>query len=130
MQVNDETAVWGAAGDSCLMTLTGLDIMQLSSGTVLCTPSNVVPVTSYFEAQVVVFDIKVPITSGFPVILHHQSLNEPASVIKLVATIDKATGEIIKKSPRYVLTVGLLHGSTLITNLDMVGIYQKDQRRQ
>jgi hypothetical protein len=29
MQVNDETANWGAAGDSCLMTLTGIDIMQL-----------------------------------------------------------------------------------------------------
>jgi hypothetical protein len=29
MQVNDDTATWGAAGDSCLMTLTGLDIMQL-----------------------------------------------------------------------------------------------------
>ncbi|KAM3581643.1 hypothetical protein VKS41_005807 [Umbelopsis sp. WA50703] len=114
MQVNDETAVWGAAGDSCLMTLTGLDIMQLSSGTVLCTPSNVVPVTSYFEAQVVVFDIKVPITSGFPVILHHQSLNEPASVIKLVATIDKATGEIIKKSPRH-----LSKGSTATVRIKL-----------
>lgn len=29
MLVNDETANWGAAGDSCLMTLTGIDIMQL-----------------------------------------------------------------------------------------------------
>jgi len=101
LQVNDETANWGAAGDSCLMTLTGLDIMQLSSGTVLCTPTNLVPVTSSFVAQIVVFDIKVPITSGFPIILHHQSLNEPASIVKLVATIDKATGEIIKRNPRH-----------------------------
>lgn len=29
MQVNDETAMWGAAGDSVLMTLSGLDIMNL-----------------------------------------------------------------------------------------------------
>jgi translation elongation factor EF-1alpha len=77
-------------------------LLFISSGTVLCKPTNLVPVTSTFEAQIVVFDIKIPITSGFPVILHHQSLNEPASIVKLVATIDKATGEIIKKNPRYV----------------------------
>ncbi|CAO3693728.1 unnamed protein product [Umbelopsis ramanniana] len=114
MQVNDDTATWGAAGDSCLMTLTGLDIMQLSSGTVLCTPAHPVPVTSTFIAQLVVFDIKVPITSGFPVILHHQSLNEPASIVKLIATIDKATGEVIKKNPRH-----LSKGSTATVRIKL-----------
>lgn len=29
MQVNDESASWGAAGDSVLMTLAGLDILNL-----------------------------------------------------------------------------------------------------
>lgn len=29
MQVNDETSTWAAAGDSVLMTLSGLDIMNL-----------------------------------------------------------------------------------------------------
>ncbi|KAF9355325.1 hypothetical protein BGX34_010544, partial [Mortierella sp. NVP85] len=35
------------------------------------------------------------------VIVHHQSHNEPGSVSKLIATIDKGTGEIIKKNPRH-----------------------------
>ncbi|KAL0083666.1 P-loop containing nucleoside triphosphate hydrolase protein [Phycomyces blakesleeanus] len=102
MQVNDEPANWGAAGDSVLMTLSGLDIMNLSTGCVLCSPLHPVPVTSSFVAQIIVFDIKVPITSGFPVILHHQSLNEPASITKLLSTIDKSTGEVLKRNPRHI----------------------------
>ncbi|KAG0176932.1 HBS1-like protein [Apophysomyces sp. BC1034] len=105
MQVNDEPSNWAAAGDSVLMTLSGLDIMTLSTGCVLCSPLAPVPVTTSFTAQIVVFDIKVPITSGFPVILHHQSLNEPASIVKLLSVLDKATGEVIKKNPRH-LTKG------------------------
>ncbi|KAG9302906.1 hypothetical protein G9A89_022322 [Geosiphon pyriformis] len=101
IEVSDESAKWAAAGDYTLMTLTGLDIMQLSTGAILCSPFHPVPVTSHFLAQIVVFDVKVPITRGLPVILHHQSLDEPASVIKLVAVMDKSTGEIIKKNPRH-----------------------------
>ncbi|KAI7847354.1 P-loop containing nucleoside triphosphate hydrolase protein [Circinella umbellata] len=101
LQVSDESSNWGAAGDSVLMTLSGLDIMNLSSGCVLCNPLSPVPVTSTFTAQIVVFDLKVPITNGYPVILHHQSLDEPASIIKLECILDKSTGEIIKRNPRH-----------------------------
>ncbi|KAI9488306.1 P-loop containing nucleoside triphosphate hydrolase protein [Zychaea mexicana] len=101
LQVNDDTATWGAAGDSVLMSLTGLDIMNLSSGCVLCNPLHPVPVTTSFTAQIVVFDLKVPITNGYPVILHHQSLDEPASIVKLNAVLDKSTGEVIKRNPRH-----------------------------
>ncbi|KAJ8653690.1 translation elongation factor Tu [Lichtheimia ornata] len=101
MQVNDETSTWAAAGDSVLMTLSGLDIMNLSNGCVICNPQFPVPVTSTFTAQIVVFDIKIPITAGFPVVLHQQSLDEPASIIKLLCTLDKSTGEVTKRNPRH-----------------------------
>ncbi|CAO3640610.1 unnamed protein product [Cunninghamella blakesleeana] len=101
IQVNEESTTWGAAGDSVLMSISGLDILNLSTGCVLCNPLEPVPVTTTFTAQIVVFDIKVPITSGFPIILHHQSLNEPASIIKLISTLDKSTGEVIKRNPRH-----------------------------
>ncbi|KAI8098828.1 P-loop containing nucleoside triphosphate hydrolase protein [Halteromyces radiatus] len=101
LQVNDETTNWGAAGDSILMTLSGLDILNLSTGCVLCTPLQPVPITTTFTAQIVVFDIKIPITSGFPVILHHQSSNEPASITKLLCSLDKSTGEVVKRNPRH-----------------------------
>ncbi|ORZ01606.1 P-loop containing nucleoside triphosphate hydrolase protein [Syncephalastrum racemosum] len=101
IQVDDETSNWAAAGDSVLITLTGLDVLNLSTGCVLCSPSKPVPVTTSFTAQIVVFDVKIPITCGFPVILHHQSLDEPASIIKLVAQLDKSTGQVVKRNPRH-----------------------------
>ncbi|RUP50958.1 hypothetical protein BC936DRAFT_136873 [Jimgerdemannia flammicorona] len=101
LEVNDESAKWAVAGDSVLVSLTGLDIVQLSTGSVLCASSYPVPVTSEFIARIVVFDVKVPITSGFSIDLHHQSLNEPAVITKLLAVIDKSTGEIVKKNPRH-----------------------------
>ncbi|KAF7731825.1 HBS1-like protein [Apophysomyces ossiformis] len=116
MQVNDESANWAAAGDSVLMTLSGLDIMNLSTGCVLCSPLAPVPVTSSFTAQIVVFDIKVPITSGFPVILHHQSLNEPASIVQLLSVLDKSTGEVIKKNPRYLAEMTIQSKELTIKN--------------
>ncbi|KAF9920366.1 HBS1-like protein [Linnemannia zychae] len=101
MEVNDEPTRWAAAGDSVLLTLTGIDQLQVSTGAVLCARDAPIPVTTHFAAQIVVFDVKIPITVGFPIIMHHQSQNEPGVVSKLVATIDKVTGEIEKKNPRH-----------------------------
>ncbi|GAA5812847.1 hypothetical protein MFLAVUS_006306 [Mucor flavus] len=106
MQVNEEPATWAAAGDSVLMTLVQLDILNLSNGCIVCTPSRPVPVTSLFEAQIVVFDIRIPITPGYPIVLHHGSLDEPAFVYKLIEVLDKSTGEVIKRNPRC-LTKGM-----------------------
>ncbi|GJJ74621.1 elongation factor 1 alpha-like protein [Entomortierella parvispora] len=101
MEMNDEPTRWAAAGDSVLLTLSGIELLQVSTGSVLCSRDAPIPVTTHFAAQIVVFDVKIPITVGFPVIMHHQSHNEPGTISKLVATIDKGTGEIVKKSPRH-----------------------------
>ena len=67
MEVNDEPTRWAAAGDSVLLTLSGIDILQVSTGSVLCARDAPIPVTTHFAAQIVVFDVKIPITVGFPV---------------------------------------------------------------
>jgi elongation factor 1 alpha-like protein len=81
-------------------------IYVYSNGCLVCTASKPVPVTSTFEAQIVVFDIRIPITPGYPVVLHHGSLDEPAFISKLIEVLDKSTGEVVKKSPRC-LTKGM-----------------------
>ncbi|KAF9160072.1 hypothetical protein DFQ26_005907 [Actinomortierella ambigua] len=101
MEVADQPAKWAAAGDQVLLTLSNIDILQVSTQSVLCARDHPIPITSQFAAQIVVFDVKVPITVGFPVIVHHGSHHEPGTVSKLVATIDKVTGEVVKKSPRH-----------------------------
>ncbi|KAL1915350.1 uncharacterized protein VTP21DRAFT_6808 [Calcarisporiella thermophila] len=101
LEVGGESAKWAAAGDTILVTLINLDILQLSTGSVLCSPEHPVPSVTKFIAQVVVFDVKVPITKGFPVLLHQQSMNEPATISRLISILDKTSGEVIKKSPRH-----------------------------
>ncbi|XP_017127200.1 HBS1-like protein [Drosophila elegans] len=88
------------AGDQVSVTLPALDINNVTVGCIICDPQTPIPVTTRFQARIIVFNVKVPITMGFPVLLHHQSLIEPAVVCKLTASIHKSTGEVVKKKPR------------------------------
>ncbi|KDR18612.1 HBS1-like protein isoform X2 [Zootermopsis nevadensis] len=97
----DDVAVQVAfAGDHVSATLSGIDMQNVSVGYILCDPMQPIPVTSHFEARIVVFNVKLPITKGYSVILHHQSLLEQAVVTKLVAQLHKSSGEVIKRRPR------------------------------
>nr|AAO41445.1 RE29053p [Drosophila melanogaster] len=88
------------AGDQVSVTLPALDINNVTVGCIINDPQTPIPVTTRFQARIIVFNVKVPITMGFPVLLHHQSLIEPAVVCKLTASIHKSTGEVVKKKPR------------------------------
>lgn len=88
------------AGDQVCVTLSGIDMNTIQVGYILCDIANPIPLTTRFRVRIVVFNVKVPITIGYPVLLHHQSLIEPATIIKLKAQLHKGSGEIIKKHPR------------------------------
>lgn len=98
--INDVAQSIVFAGDQVTITLLGFETQNISIGNVLCDPSAPIHVVTRFVAQIVVFNNKIPITKGFPVILHHQSLVEAANIVKLKASINKSTGEVIKKKPR------------------------------
>jgi elongation factor 1 alpha-like protein len=66
----DDMAVQVAfAGDQVSVTLAGVDMQNVAVGYILCDPMHPIPVTSHFEARIVVFNIKVPITRGYSVSL-------------------------------------------------------------
>uniref|UniRef100_A0A182THC7 Tr-type G domain-containing protein n=1 Tax=Anopheles melas TaxID=34690 RepID=A0A182THC7_9DIPT len=88
------------AGDQVSLTLANIDINNISVGYILSDIYHPVPLATRILARIVVFNIKVPITRGYPVLLHHQSLIEPAIIRKLKAQLHKGTGEVIKKNPR------------------------------
>jgi hypothetical protein len=67
---------------------------------VLCPTTDLVPLLSTFTAQIIVFDIDYPILAGTAVELYHHSRDTPATISKLHAVLDKATGEIVKSNPR------------------------------
>lgn len=88
------------AGDHVSVTLSGVDVANISVGFILCDINNPIPITTRLQARIVVFNVKVPITIGTPILLHHQSLIEAASIVKLKAQLHKQTGEVVKKNPR------------------------------
>ncbi|XP_076645496.1 translation elongation factor EF-1alpha (GTPase) HBS1 isoform X1 [Halictus rubicundus] len=100
LQVDEESTSNVFAGDHVVLTLSGLEQQNVGIGDILCNPQNHVPVTTCFQAHVVVFAVKIPIVKGLPVVMHQQSLVQPAVISKLVAQLHRTTGEITKKKPR------------------------------
>lgn len=88
------------AGDQVTITLSGIDASNITVGSVICHTKDVVPIATRFQARIIVFNIKMPITNGYPVILHLNSLVEAAVITKLKSQLHKVTGEIVKKNPR------------------------------
>ncbi|CAH2262217.1 jg26834 [Pararge aegeria aegeria] len=100
LSINDLVSNVAFAGDQVSVTLSGVEMQNVAVGFILSDPVQQVPVTTRFEARLVVFNVKVPITKGFPVLIHHQSLVETANIVKLKALLNKSTGEVLKKKPR------------------------------
>lgn len=100
LSINDMPSNVAFAGDQVSVTLSGIDMQNVLVGFILSDPVQPVPVSTRFEARLVVFNVKVPITKGYPVLIHHQSLVESANIVKLKALLNKSTGELIKKKPR------------------------------
>ncbi|XP_061714395.1 protein HBS1 [Cydia pomonella] len=100
LAINDVSNNVAFAGDQVSVTLSGIDIQNVAVGYILSDPIQQVPIATRFEARLVVFNVKAPITKGYPVLLHHQSLVESANIVKLKALLNKSTGEVIKRKPR------------------------------
>jgi elongation factor 1 alpha-like protein len=64
IDLDGELVQWAAAGSNVTVFLTGIDPIYVGVGSVLCPVSHPVPLVSRFVAQIVVFDIKYPLTTG------------------------------------------------------------------
>ncbi|KAJ8331570.1 hypothetical protein O5D80_000481 [Batrachochytrium dendrobatidis] len=100
IEIGGEGVSWAVAGDQVSMSLGGLDIQQLSTGSILCDPSAPVSITSHFRAQIVTFDINIPLTIGIPIVVHHLGRSEAGYIERLVSLLNKSTGAVVKKNPR------------------------------
>ncbi|KAG7460815.1 hypothetical protein MATL_G00202950 [Megalops atlanticus] len=98
--LHEEPIEWAAAGDHVSLTVTGMDIIKINVGCVFCDPKEPIKACTRFRARVLLFNIEVPITQGFPVLLHYQTVSEPATIRKLVSVLHKSSGEVLKKKPK------------------------------
>lgn len=103
--LHDEPVDWAAAGDHVSLTLVGMDIIKINVGCIFCGPKEPIKACTRFRARILIFNIEVPITKGFPVLLHYQTVSEPATVKRLISVLNKSTGEVTKKKPK-LLTKG------------------------
>ncbi|KAK0242421.1 P-loop containing nucleoside triphosphate hydrolase protein [Armillaria nabsnona] len=106
IEVEEESASWAMAGSNATLFLTGIDPIHLAVGSVLCPPTDVVPLATIFTARIIIFDVQLPITAGASVELFHHSRDVPATIANLISTLDRTTGTVVKKKPR-VLTKGV-----------------------
>uniref|UniRef100_A0A6Q2X486 HBS1-like protein n=1 Tax=Esox lucius TaxID=8010 RepID=A0A6Q2X486_ESOLU len=100
ISLHDEPLDWAAAGDHVSLTVTGMDIIKINVGCVFCGIKEPIRACSRFRARILLFNIEVPITQGFPVLLHYQTISEPATIRKLVSVLHKSSGEVLKKKPK------------------------------
>uniref|UniRef100_A0A673G3I5 HBS1-like protein n=1 Tax=Sinocyclocheilus rhinocerous TaxID=307959 RepID=A0A673G3I5_9TELE len=98
--LHDEALDWAAAGDHVSLTVTGMDIIKINVGCIFCDPKEPIRACTRFRARILLFNIEVPVTQGFPVLLHYQTVSEPATVRKLVSVLHKSSGEVLKKKPK------------------------------
>ncbi|XP_004702214.2 HBS1-like protein isoform X1 [Echinops telfairi] len=103
--LHDEPVDWAAAGDHVSLTLVGMDIIKINVGCVFCGPKDPIKACTRFRARILIFNIEIPITKGFPVLLHYQTVSEPAVIKRLISVLNKTTGEVTKKKPK-LLTKG------------------------
>ena len=94
------------AGDTVQLVINDIDIMRISIGNILCFPNARPPLTKKASARIMVMDkLAVPIIRGAQAIFHMHSLDVPAVLTKLVATL-KRDGSVKKERPR-ALTSGV-----------------------
>ncbi|KAL1681342.1 EF Tu GTP binding domain-containing protein [Schizophyllum commune] len=100
IETEDESLVWATSGSNVTLYLTNIDPINLNIGSVLCLPHEPIPLAASFSARIIVFDVQIPITTGTTVELFHHSRDVPATISKLVATLDRGTGKVLKEHPR------------------------------
>ncbi|XP_056283966.1 HBS1-like protein isoform X1 [Pseudoliparis swirei] len=98
--LHDEALNWAAAGDHVSLTVTGMDIIKINVGCVFCDIREPIRACTRFRARILLFNIELPITQGFPVLLHYQTVSEPATIRKLISVLHKTSGEVLKKKPK------------------------------
>lgn len=101
ISIDDMSVTAAFVGDHISLTISGCDPNNISVGSLACDATFPASVGTRFEARIVLFNnIEVPITRGFPVVLHYQSLSEQAVIRKIVSQLHKSTGQVVKNKPR------------------------------
>ncbi|EGR27885.1 hypothetical protein IMG5_187290 [Ichthyophthirius multifiliis] len=75
---------------------------EIRSGNVLCSIEYPIPTTNLIDAEFVAFELIYPILKGAQVIVYINTAKSPGFIKKVYNLIDKNSGDILKKNPKYI----------------------------
>lgn len=86
-------------GDNVHIHVRGIDENDIHGGYVATSIPTSLRAVEFFQARVVILEVKNIISAGSRVMLHIHSAQEEASFHKLLAKIDRKTNEVVEKNP-------------------------------
>lgn len=98
LQADEADSEWAVAGQNVALHLSGIDAAHVRPGDVLCDPLKPVENVDEFTVKVMAFDVLMP----DKIDVHRGRLQGAGRIVQLVALLDKATGNVVKKHPRTV----------------------------
>ena len=111
IEVDDDPQYWAVAGQNVVLHLTDIDPVHIKSGDVLCSQTAPIKNITEFRAKVLAFDHLMPML----VDVHRGRLHHPGRIAQLVATLDKSSGEVIRKKPKVIQPGSLVR---IVVSLD------------
>jgi len=106
-----ETLPEALAGDNVGINIRGVGKKDIARGDVICEaarPSNVV---EEFIATVTVINHPTVLAKGYTPVFHVHTAQVPCQFVELIEQIDPRSGEVIKKSPDFLKTSGMVRAT-------------------
>jgi peptide chain release factor subunit 3 len=94
-------------GENVRIGVKGVDEEHVHRGFVLCSAESPVHVVTEFVAQVVLLDLpphKSVFCAGYQCVIHIHTAVEEVIVVRVLADLDKKTGQVATKLPKFVLS--------------------------
>ncbi|KAM0478516.1 hypothetical protein ACHAPX_005105 [Trichoderma viride] len=103
IMLDTEAKDWAVAGQNVSVALTNIDPIHIKIGDIICHTTEPIAVGDTFTMKAMAFEHLMPM----PVDLHRGRLHAAGQIQSLAATLDKATGEVVKKKPKVVQPGGV-----------------------
>ncbi|TWU73093.1 Hsp70 suppressor, GTPase facilitates ribosomal subunit dissociation [Metarhizium rileyi] len=103
MMVDTESQEWAVSGQSITIALTDIDPIHIRVGDIVCSTVEPISIGDTFTMKAMAFEHLMPM----PVDLHRGRLHVAGQIQSIPASLDKATGEVIKKKPKVVQPGGV-----------------------
>lgn len=96
IEIENEPVDWAVAGQIPTLHLSDVDPVHLRPGDIVCDSKNPVKLVKSFTCKILAFEHVLPMS----VDVFRGRLQAEGKITQLVATLNKASGELIKKKPR------------------------------